>query len=264
MNILDEIIEHKKKEVAERKGVLPLKDIQAALGKKEPAAVGRFKAALDAAGPRLIAELKRRSPSAGVIREDFRPVELASELEQGGADALSVLTDRKYFGGGPEVLRQAVTSCKLPVLLKDFVIDEYQVYEAALWGAAAFLLLASQHDAAALERYAELGEVLGLNALVEVHDEKEMRQAVKTGAKMIGINNRDLKDFSVDIETSARLAASCPEGTSIVSESGIKSAAVIERLSAAGVDAFLIGEELMRAEDVGVKIRELFAHKREG
>ncbi len=261
MSILKEIIAHKKQEVAERKAGLPLADLQAALKQKETPAAGRFKAALDASGPRLIAELKRQSPSAGVIREDFQAPALAAELAQAGADAISVLTDRRYFGGGPELLRQAVASCALPILLKDFVIDEYQVYEAALWGASAFLLLASQHSAETLKEYIQLAGSLGLDALVEVHDESELSEALKAEPRLVGINNRDLKNFRVDLETSVRLVAKCPSSVTIVSESGIKSAADIERLHQAGISAFLIGEELMRAEDVGAKVRELFPNK---
>ena len=261
MSILEEIIEHKRKEVAARKRGIPAEELEKSLAKKGAPASGRFKAALDAPGASLIGELKRQSPSAGVLREDFQPVQLAQQMKQGGAEALSVLTDRSYFGGGPEVLRQASEAVELPCLLKDFVIDEYQVCEAALWGAAAFLLLASQHDAASLERYARLGEGLGLDALVEVHDEAELERAVKAGAAIVGINNRDLKDFSVDTGTSVRLAAKLPAGTTVVSESGLKLAADIKALSEAGVSAFLIGEELMRAADIPAKIKELFPDK---
>jgi indole-3-glycerol phosphate synthase len=206
----------------------------------------------------IIAELKSRSPSKGVIREDYNPRLIADTYERGGAAALSVLTEEDFFGGSLEHLR-LVNPVKLPLLRKDFIFDEHQVYEAAFAGADAVLLIVAILDDELLARLIRLAYECHMAALVEVHTETEMRRAIAAGAVVIGVNNRDLTTFKVDLETSIRLASLASSGTILVSESGINNAGEIALLKSAGFSAFLIGEHFMRAADPGDALRRLIA-----
>lgn len=210
----------------------------------------------------IIAEFKRRSPSKGVIREDANPIEIARAYQAGGAVAMSVLTEEDYFDGSLDDLRQVKSTIDLPVLRKDFIVDEYQVYESAVAGADAILLIVAVLDDELLARLRRLAEdELHMDALVEVHTSEEMRRAVACGAKLIGVNNRDLRTFEVSLETSLSLAREAPAGALLISESGLNNAADLQRLYDAGYRGFLIGETLMRAEDPAAALRSLRGHK---
>ncbi len=212
----------------------------------------------------LIAEIKKASPSAGVICDDFDPVRIAREYKAAGAAALSVLTDEKFFQGRLEYLQQVRDSVKLPLLRKDFIIEELQIYESVAAGADAILLIVAILDDERLKRFLDLAKELRVAALVEVHDETELGRAVAAGAEIIGINNRDLKTFTVDLSTAERLTAiicsQSPTSNSrplIVAESGIHTAADVARLRACGVNAILVGESLMRSGNIAAKVKEL-------
>jgi indole-3-glycerol phosphate synthase len=269
VTILDTIVEEKRQEVA----CLPQRpvsvaDLQAALA--ERGGLRDFAGALrkPKRGPvALIAEVKKASPSAGVIRPDFDPVSIAREYEAAGASCLSVLTDRKFFQGSLEYLKQIHGSVQLPLLRKDFIIDERQILEAVEWGADAILLIVAILSDAQLKHFHELATGAGLAALVEVHDEAELDRALNAGAELIGVNNRNLKTFKVDLATTERLAARifsrhAPRATRhtpplLVAESGIHTRADVERLAKCGARAILVGESLMRHADIGGKVREL-------
>ena len=271
MTILDTIAEEKRREVA-RLPQRPLStaDLKAALiargGRRD------FTGALrkPKAGPvALIAEVKKASPSAGVICPDFDAVRIAREYETAGASCLSVLTDRKFFQGSIEYLKQIRGAVKLPLLRKDFIIDERQILEAVEWGADAILLIVALLKDAQLKRFQALATEAGLAALIEVHDEAELDRALSAGAELIGVNNRNLKTFKVDLATTERLAArvrSSPLNTQhatgtppplLVAESGIHTRADVERLAKCGAQAILVGESLMKHADIGAKAREL-------
>jgi len=260
MSILDEIVAHKRTELA----ASPEEEITIASLKAKVVARGGvrdFTAAL--ANPRagdvgLIAEVKKASPSAGIIRADFDPVKIAQEYESAGASCLSVLTDEKYFQGAPTHLQAIRAAVNLPLLRKDFVIDERQIAEAIDWGADAVLLIAAILDDAKLARFYELATGAGLSALVEVHDLAELQRAQAINAPLIGVNNRNLKDFTVDLGTTESLAAQMDlEQTLLVSESGIDSRADVKRLTACGARAILVGESLLREDDISAKVRAL-------
>jgi len=221
-----------------------------------------FRAALlEAPEVALIAEVKRASPSAGVIRPDFDPVAIARTYAESGAAAVSVLTDRPFFQGGPEHLEMVRREVPLPLLRKDFVLDEIQVIEARALGADAYLLIVAALDAHCLGRLVAAGRELGMDALVEIHDEAELRAALEAGADLIGINNRNLHTFEVDLAVSERLAPrarrEAGRPVAVVAESGIRLRADVERLKACGVDAVLVGETLMRAPDLAAATRAL-------
>ncbi len=218
-----------------------------------------FRAALDGSSPAIIAEIKKASPSKGLLTSDFNPSRLAAEYERGGAAALSVLTDEAFFQGSLEDLRKARASVQIPVLRKDFTLEECHIAQAAAYGADAVLLIAAILDAATLRRLREYAGALGLAALVEIHDALELQIAIDSGASLIGVNNRDLHTFEVKLETSLSLAARIPAGALKVSESGIFTASDIARLKAAGYQAFLIGESLVRSADPAAALRELSA-----
>ncbi|MEE9607218.1 MAG: indole-3-glycerol phosphate synthase TrpC [Myxococcota bacterium] len=261
VTILDEILAHKRREVdAAKQAVKP--DEMAALARGVADAPRGFRARLVAsAQPRVVAEIKRRSPSRGEIRADFDPVACAVAYAGAGAAAISVLTDEHYFGGHLEFLALVRRAVSLPLLRKDFVVDPYQVDESRASGADAVLLIAAAFgDQGGRDRLAALRRRaldLGLDALVEVHDERELEMALAAGADLIGINNRDLRSFEVDLGVTERLAAAAPEGAVLVAESGILTAGDLERLALAGADAFLVGEALMREEDIGLALRRL-------
>ena len=209
-------------------------------------------------GLNIIAEFKRRSPSRGDIRKDVEPAELARRYQAGGAKAISVLTEEDHFAGSLNDLVAVREAVSLPILCKDFIFDEYQVYETAATGADALLLIVAALEDDLLRDLRRITEdELGLDALVEVHNEEEMTRAVAAGSKLIGVNNRDLRTFAVSLETSVKLASKAPEETTLVSESGLNSAADLRHLRKLGFDAFLIGESLMRSEDPESALRAL-------
>jgi indole-3-glycerol phosphate synthase len=252
--ILDRIVARKREEL--REAAVPLEKLRAAA---EASRADRrdFAAALRAGGPAIIAEIKKASPSRGLLVEDFRPAELASKYERGGAAALSVLTDRDFFQGSIDDLRAARAACSLPVLRKDFTIAEYHVVEAAAWGADAILLIAAILNVEEMREFREVAARYEMAALVEAHDAAEIRKAIASGAEIIGVNNRDLRSFRVSLDTSIRLAPELPEGTIRVSESGIFTAADVANLMDAGYNAFLVGEHLVKAADPAVALRDL-------
>ena len=258
--ILDEIVAYKRKEVERRKLELPMGELRAQLADAPPPRGFRKRLSTlnsQLSTPRIIAEIKKGSPSRGIIRFDFDPAAIAASYERNGAAALSALTDRRFFYGCLADMQLARKACGLPILRKDFTIDEYQIVEARAAGADAVLLIVAALGGEDIKRLLSASAEIGLDALVEVHDEHEMEIALANGANLIGINNRDLRTFKVDIGTTARLAAMVPDGVTLVSESGIKSAKELRSLSASGVHAALIGESLMSAADPGARLREL-------
>ncbi|MBW2244051.1 MAG: indole-3-glycerol phosphate synthase TrpC [Deltaproteobacteria bacterium] len=257
MNILDEILAHKRKElVAARERTSDEEMARAASAASIPAR--GFRAALmEGPKPRIIAEIKRRSPSKGEIRADFDPVEIARAYTAAGAAALSVLTDEHYFGGSLDIFRAVREVTSLPLLRKDFVIDAYQIDEARAAGADAVLLIVSALDRSALEGLRVHARELGMDVLVEVHDEAELDVAASIGADLIGVNNRNLRRFVTDLATTERLAPKVPRDAVLVSESGIFGSEDVKRLAAAGAQALLVGESLMRETDVGAALKRL-------
>lgn len=258
-DVLLEIVANKHEEVAATKESLPLQGLRSRASLRQTPR--SFYKALAQPGLALIAEIKKASPSGGLIRPDFNPPEIAKIYEQNHAAAVSVLTDGKYFQGALEYLSEVREAIRLPLLRKDFIVDEYQIIEAERHGADAVLLIAACLDDTQLRDFREAAEGEGLDALVEVHDDAETDRALKSGARIVGINNRNLKTLQTDIETTFRLAAKLPrasrEGILLVSESGIRTAGDIQRLREAGLDAVLIGETFMRAPDIGGKVREI-------
>ena len=252
---LDELVDATRDAVARRRRERPLSDLAAEI---ETGREGRpFAEALARPGTSLIAEHKRRSPSAGAIREGASCADIVNAYDRGGAAAISVLTEETHFGGSLADLREARAATELPILRKDFTIDPYQLYETKLAGADAVLLVVGSLDDAALASlYAQASE-LDLDAIVEIHDDAELERALELDCDVIGINNRNLEDFSVDIQRTFDLLADVPAGKVVVSESGIRHRGQIEELEQVGVDAVLIGEVLMRAEDPEAAVREL-------
>ena len=257
--ILDEIVAYKKEELAETKRGSSLAD-----QKKRAADAGPlrgFGAALTTTGGiKLIAEVKKASPSKGVIREDFDPVSIAATYQEAGATCLSVLTEKKYFQGSLEYLGAIRRAVGLPLLRKDFIVDEYQIFEARAAGADAILLIAACLDGRQLEDYLGIAGNLGLDVLVESHTVKELDKTLHAGARIVGINNRDLTSFTVSLQTTFDLLKDIPDDRIVVSESGIKSRDDVVKLEKAGVDAVLVGESLMREKDIGKKVKELLGN----
>ncbi len=251
--ILDEIMAYKREVLKRVKEKLPLAKLQERLSGLPP--VKDFPSALNADGISIIAEVKKASPSKGVIREDFDAVEIALDYEANGAAAISVLTEEKYFEGSLDYLSSIRERISLPLLRKDFLFDPYQLVEARVFGADAVLLIAAVLDDDTLKDLLFDAAKLGLSVLVEVHNEEELERTVRSGAQVIGINNRDLNTFVTDIETTKRLLPLVPDSRIIVSESGINTSLDIASLRDSGVDAFLIGEALMREADVGAKLK---------
>ena len=242
-------------EVERRRELVPLSQLEAALGDRpEPRP---FQEALTRPGISVIAEHKRRSPSAGPIREDLELVDVVRAYERGGAAALSILTEPSHFGGSLDDLVAARAATHLPVLRKDFIVDEYQLYETAAAGADAVLLIVAALEPEALLALHREAWALDLDVLVEVHDEEELERALEVEAEVIGINNRDLGDFTVDIERTYELLSDVPAGKTVVSESGFSVREELDDLDRVGVDAVLIGETLMRAPDIEAACREL-------
>lgn len=257
--ILDTILDHKREELAEKKRRFPLERLKEAAAQQPPPF--DFAGSLRGGGISLIAEVKKASPSRGLLCPDFGPVRLALAYAAGGAAAVSVLTDERFFQGSLEDLRAVHSALlengyRVPLLRKEFILDEYQVYESRAAGADAFLLIAAALSGETLSELMALAKDMGMAALVEVHNEEEAERVVNLKPDVVGINNRDLRDFSVDLGTFERL---CPlmDGTTCVAESGIHTFDDVSRLCEAGADAVLIGEELVTATDVGEKIKEL-------
>jgi len=253
--ILDEIVEAKTEELTKRKQNMPLSELEklGSEGSKKD-----FAAALKGDDIRLIAEVKMASPSRGVLRTDLDPVKLARTYAQNGAAAISVLTEERYFGGSLEHLAAIGEAMdNIPLLRKDFIFDPYQVYESRASGASALLLIVAILSDSELSELLSLSHELGLMCLVEVHNQAELERAIMSGAQIIGINNRNLKTFAVDLETTARLRPLIPQDRIVVSESGIKDRGDVQKLRQWGVDAMLVGEALVTAGDIDKKVKEL-------
>ena len=258
MNKLDEICATKRVEVTERRALATTDDLDRLAREQTPPR--GFRRAIEekaAGGFALIAEIKKASPSKGLIRADFRPAEHAVAYASGGAACLSVLTDAYYFQGHEDFLADARRACDLPVLRKDFMVDPWQVAEARAIGADAILIIVAALDDGAMAEIEAAAIERGMDVLVEVHDEAEMERAARLQSRLIGINNRDLKTFRTDLAITERLAPLAPEGTLLVGESGINSHADCVRLAGAGVRTFLVGESLMRQDDVARATRDL-------
>jgi indole-3-glycerol phosphate synthase len=255
MSVLERIVEDTRDEVDRRREAVPLARLEAAIAERP--AYRPFSEALTRPGVSLIAEHKRRSPSAGEIRAGSTVADIAAAYERGGAAALSILTEPFHFGGGLEDLVEARAATLLPVLRKDFIVDPYQLYEASAAGADAVLLIVAALEVEDLDALLQEARALDLDALVEVHDERELELALSVDADVLGINNRDLSDFSVDIDRTYQLLSDVPAGKTVVSESGFSTREQLDELERVGIDAVLIGETLMRAEDVEAAVRSL-------
>lgn len=253
---LKEIISYKKEELIEARRERPLSDIKSMSRDAEPAR--GFGVALSRPGGiKLIAEVKKASPSKGVIREDFDPVRIARTYEDSGASCISVITEKKFFQGSLDYLGMIRKAVGLPLLRKDFIIDEYQIFEARAAGADAILLISACLERSQIQDFLGIASDLGLDVLVESHTPKELDKALSGGAMLIGINNRDLATFSVSLETTFGMLKDIPDDRTVVSESGISSREDVARLEQAGVDAVLVGEALMREKEIGKKVKEL-------
>jgi indole-3-glycerol phosphate synthase len=255
--ILDQILSEKRRELDRARSARSPDELARAAAESADPTRGFTAALLDAPAPRVIAEVKRRSPSRGEIRPDFDPVACAQAYAEGGAAAISVLTDERFFGGHLSFLSKIRAAVPLPLLRKDFVIDPYQVDEARVAGADAVLLIAAALDAERLAVLRARAALRSLDALVEVHDEAELDRALAAGADLIGINNRDLRSFETDLAVTIRLAPRIPAGVVVVAESGIANPGDVRRLEQAGAHAFLIGESLMRQHDLALAVRAL-------
>ena len=256
--ILDEIVENKALEVEESKKTMPLHSLQEQINEVLPSR-DFFEAIHPKGQLKIISEVKHASPSKGIFRDDFDPVEIAKSYSSGGASAISVLTDEKYFKGSLQYLNNIRQNVETPLLRKDFIIDPYQIYEARFYGADALLLIVASLEQSLLKDLLQLTHELQMNAIVEVHDDKELDCALEAGSRIIGINNRDLRTFDVDLNVSIRLSAKVPEDRIVIAESGISSIEDIDMLRGKGVHVFLIGETFMKAPDPGQKLKELIA-----
>ena len=254
--ILAEIVEHKHAEVASRCGLRPLAEVRRS-AEAAPATRG-FAEAIKTRDPAVIAEIKRASPSEGVIRAEFDPVGIATSYQEAGAACLSVLTDERYFMGCDGHLADAREATSLPALRKDFIVDPYQVYESRALGADCLLLIAAALDDGQLGDLARLGKELGLDVLIEVHDRDELEAALDRNPKIVGINNRDLSTFTTNLDTTIDLLGVIPDDVMVVTESGIHTRDEVRRLRDAGVHAFLVGTALMREPDPGKALERLF------
>jgi indole-3-glycerol phosphate synthase len=254
-SILDQIVEARRESVAHRKRVLP--DVALKLAVQKQDLPRSFVAALSYEGSNVIAELKKASPSLGLIREEYAPGALAASLAEAGAVALSVLTEEDFFQGSLAHLKEARKAVTIPILRKDFIVDPWQVWEARAAGADSFLLIVAILSDEMLKELLVLGRELGMEPLMEVHSREELERAKEAGAKIIGVNNRDLRDFKVNLQTSLDLIQEIPEGTVAVSESGLHTREDLRRLRWAGFDAFLIGEQLMKNADPAAQLREM-------
>ncbi len=258
--VLKRIFDRKEEEVAERRRIRSLSDVQSAAAEALPSRGFRqaLAARVASGNAAVIAEVKKASPSKGIIREQFDPAEIATQYEAGGATCLSVLTDIDFFQGADEYLQRARAACALPVLRKDFTLDPYQIYEARALGADAILLIVACLDRPHLGELYQCAREAGLDALVEVHDADELEEALTLDVDLIGINNRNLHTFETSLETTYHLLDQIPEGVQVVTESGLSSATEIAEMRKNGVHTFLIGETFMRAEDPGAALQRLF------
>jgi indole-3-glycerol phosphate synthase len=259
-DFLAKILRRKAEEVAARSSRLGLDELRSRLGDC-PATRGfgtALRSSLDAGKPAVIAEIKRASPSKGLLRKNLDPPAIAASYQLHGASCLSVLTDRDFFKGDDEYLKGAREACELPVLRKDFVIDAWQIYESRLIGADCVLLIVAALEDSALLEFSKLALELGMDVLVEAHDAEELERALLLPAPLIGINNRSLHTFEIRLETTLELMARVPADRLLVTESGIQTSQDVRRMQAAGVNAFLVGEALMRADDPGARLAELF------
>lgn len=252
MSILERIVAAKRAEIAAARKRIPEVKLDAAPPVRD------FVAALRAKQPAVIAEIKRASPSKGLLRRDFDPAAIAQSYEKGGAACMSVLTDREFFQGAPEHLSAARRACALPVLRKDFVIDPYQVYESRALGADCILLIAACLDGRKMRELESVSHDLGMAVQVEVHDAAELERALELATPLLGINNRNLRSFETRLETTLDLLPRVPADRIVITESGILSRADVARMRERGVEAFLVGETFMRAEDPGAALAELF------
>lgn len=256
MTILDQLSEYAKERVEEAKRKIALADMV-----KEASALPTgdfsFEKALQKKGISFICECKKASPSKGIIAKEFPYLQIAKEYEEAGADAISVLTEPKWFLGRDSYLKEIAGEVRIPCLRKDFTVDEYMIYEAKLLGASAILLICSILSKSQLQEYIAIADSLGLSCLVETHNEKEVEMALETKARILGVNNRNLKDFTIDTQNSGRLKQMVPEGVLFVSESGITGREDVARLEKIGVDAVLIGEALMKAGNKKEKMSQL-------
>lgn len=255
--ILEEIAAKTKERIEEEKSKRSLKELKAIAAELKKDTGFPFEAALAKPGMSFICEVKKASPSKGIIAEHFPYVEIGKEYETAGADTLSVLTEPYYFKGSDEYLSAIRKEVSIPIIRKDFTVDEYMIYQAKVIGADAVLLICSLLSPMQLSEYGGIAKELGLSALVEAHDGKEIDMALSAGAKIVGVNNRNLKDFTVDINNSVRLRELVPENILFVSESGMKNRADIARLEENGTDAVLIGETFMRSDNKAAVLREL-------
>ncbi|MCR5156560.1 MAG: indole-3-glycerol phosphate synthase TrpC [Butyrivibrio sp.] len=256
MTILDEIAAETRRRVARAKELAPLAEVKAkalALPKKN----FEFEKALKGDDISFICECKKASPSKGIIAEDFPYLDIARQYEKAGADCISVLTEPRWFLGKDEYLKEIAESVNIPCLRKDFTVDEYMIYEGRLLGASAVLLICSILTKEQIEEYIRICDAMGLSALVEAHDEAEVKMAIDAGARIIGVNNRNLKDFTVDTNNSKKLRSLIPSDVIFVSESGVKGPEDVRAIKEIGADAVLVGETLMRAEDKKAKLAEL-------
>ena len=258
--ILKKILDHKEKEIAEKQQRVPLSQMQE--WAKEGDAKRPFEMMLRGAAstdkPGVIAEIKRASPSQGIIREDFDPMAIARSYQFGGATCISVLTDNEFFKGGGPVLELARKACSLPALRKDFIIDPFQVYESRVLGADCILLIVAALDDEHLNVLYELSKEQNLDVLIEVHDDAELKRAMTLNPTMLGINNRNLNSFDVDLQTTLGLLELIPDDCLVVTESGIHTEEDVKLMQGSGVNSFLVGEAFMRAPDPGQKLKELF------
>ena len=258
-DILQKILATKAEEVAAAKAAVPLETLrrQAEQAEAPRGFIAAIRAKHAAGLPAVIAEIKKASPSKGLIRPDFDPAAHAADYQRGGAACLSVLTDEPYFQGAPEYLKQAKAACSLPVLRKDFIIDEYQIYQARAWGADAVLLIAAALEAEQLEHFEQTAHQLGMDVLLELHDESELEKCARLTTPLRGVNNRNLRTFEVSLDQTLRLLPRL-DGSIVVAESGIRNKADVESMRKHGVHAFLIGETFMRADDIAAEVAKLF------
>ena len=260
-DILKKIIQRKWQEIEARSASVSIDQLQQQIKAASPCRgfVDSIAAKIDAGKPAVIAEIKKASPSKGLLRENFQPAEIAASYAKGGAACLSILTDRDFFQGSEDYLQQARQACDLPVIRKDFIIDPYQVYEARAINADCILLIVAVLEQSKLQALTELAHALGMDVLIEVHDAQELKTALTIDAKLIGINNRNLRTFETRLETTTELLSQIPKDRIIVTESGIHSIEDVTQMRSANVNAFLVGEAFMRAEDPGQALTSLFA-----
>jgi indole-3-glycerol phosphate synthase len=259
-DILKKILAVKAQEVAAAKPVKPLSKMRAEAERAAPVRdfVGAIRNKIAAGQPAVIAEIKKASPSKGVIRADFRPAEIAASYARHGAACLSVLTDVQFFQGSAEYLKQARAACDLPVLRKDFIVDEYQIYQARAMGADAILLIAAALTLKQMQAFEALAHQLGMAVLVEVHDGDELEIALQLTTPLIGINNRNLRTFEVSLQTTLNLLPNIPQGRIVVTESGIFTSDDVQLMRGRQVNGFLVGEAFMRADDPGIELAHVF------